>query len=341
MPQCLKCGAELPVDEEGHAPVLCDRCAGHASSRARRGLNTGTLRDFPATTLLMGINIAVFVAMLLPGVDLGGLLANIGPLTLGGEYWRLVTAGFVHAGFLHIAFNMWCLWSLGRLSERLFGHWQTAAIYLLTGVGGSLLSIAYDPGRSEVGASGAIFGIAGAALAGLKFGHLSISSWERRSIITSVVIFAAFNFYLGTFGNTDNMCHLGGFVSGLLVGLPLGVFARHHKLIQLGTLVITALLLAAAGQELVKTHGDAAQLYVAARALRRGDFTTAIPVLEKYAAAHPNDDEALVQLGGAYALSGQRDRAIAAFQQALKANPQSEPAKDALQTLREETPPMK
>src|SRR5215469_14501810 len=63
MPNCLKCGAELAVNEEGVAPVLCDRCAGTATTRARRGLRTGTMRDFPATTALLAINLAVFIAM--------------------------------------------------------------------------------------------------------------------------------------------------------------------------------------------------------------------------------------------------------------------------------------
>src|SRR5215469_8825524 len=90
MPQCLKCGAELQVNEEGGAPVLCDRCAGVATSRARRGMSTGTLRDYPATTLLVGINVAVLIGMIATG-GLDGIFggrnlirwgANVGPLTM-------------------------------------------------------------------------------------------------------------------------------------------------------------------------------------------------------------------------------------------------------------------
>src|SRR5215469_14025079 len=119
MPQCLKCGAELQVNEEGVAPVLCDRCAGAATSRARRGLSTGTFRDYPATTLLVGINVAVLLGMILTGGLSGAFSpentlswgANYGPWVYAGEYWRLITAGFVHGSFMHIAFNMWALWS--------------------------------------------------------------------------------------------------------------------------------------------------------------------------------------------------------------------------------------
>src|SRR5207302_1934641 len=124
MPNCLKCGTALAVNEEGVAPVLCDRCAGVATGRARRSMAMG---------------------------------------------------------------------SLGRLSERLFGKWQTFAIYMITGVGGALLSVAYDHQRSELGASGAIFGLVGAVLAGVKFGNLDISAGEKKAIFSSVVFFAIFN----------------------------------------------------------------------------------------------------------------------------------------------------
>lgn len=341
MPQCLKCGAELPVNEEGMAPVLCDRCAGRATSRARRGLSTGTMRDYPATTALVAINLAVFVGMLLTG---GGLMGfspqqlvnwggNFGPFTTGGEYWRLVTTGFVHANLLHLGFNMWCLWSLGQLSERLFGRWQTVALYLLTGVGGALLSIAYNPARLEVGASGAIFGLAGALLAGIKFGNLSISAGEKKSIVSSMIFFIILNFAFGMSGNIDNICHLGGFVTGLLMGLPMGAFAQHHKVYQLGTVVVTALLLSFAGQELVQTHGADGLASRVNMALRRRDYGAALPLLEKYTAAHPDDEEGFLTLGQAYENTQQREKAVAAYQQALKINPNSADAKQALAEL--------
>jgi membrane associated rhomboid family serine protease len=346
MPKCLKCGAELAVNEEGVAPVLCDRCAGKATSRARLSLNTGALADYPATTTLLVINLAVFLGMVFTGAgvfyfkDSALVLwgANVGPLTLGGEYWRLVTANFVHGNLMHIAFNMWCLWSLGRVSERLFGKWQTFLIYLLTGVGGALLSLAPSSFHSEVGASGAIFGIAGALLAGLKFGNLSVPAWERKSIISSMVFFVVINFALGAGafgfgGNIDNMAHLGGFVTGLLIGLPLGAFARHHKLYQLATILVTAGLLFAAGRELVQKHGGEGLAFRVNSALSRGDYATAIPLLEQYTASNPNSEEGFLILGQVYERTQQRNKAVAAFQQALRINPNSADAKAALEEL--------
>ena len=339
MPSCLKCGTALAVNEEGVAPVLCDRCAGVATGRARRSMSMGGLATYPATTLLMAISIIAYIADFVPGLDLKSLGANIGPLTLSGEYWRLFTAGFLHANILHIGFNMWCLWSLGHLSERLFGKWQTFAIYMITGVGGALLSIAWNHQRSEVGASGAIFGIVGAVMAGVKFGDLAISDGEKKAIFSSVVFFAIFNFMFGLYGNTDNMCHLGGFITGLLVGLPLSAFARHHKLLQLGTLVVTSMIVAAGATELVQQDGPEAQKTAATIAWHQRDYPKAIHLLEKYTVARPQDDDGLLFLAQAYWNNNEPQKAIGALEQALRVNPNSQDAKQALDEIRSRLAP--
>jgi rhomboid protease GluP len=300
------------------------------------------MRDFPATTALIAINLGVFLAMPIFGVNpfnpsgygLIRLGANFGPFTAGGEYWRLVTAGFLHAGFLHIAMNMWCLWFLGKLSERLFGKWQTFAIYLITGVGGSLLSIASDPQRLEVGASGAIFGIAGALIAGLKFGDLPISWREQRSTLSSVALFVIISIYFGISSpQTDNMCHLGGLITGLLLGLPMGAFARKNQLLQVATVVATSAVLFAAGRETVQSHGAEGQLYRASLADRQRNYALAAEILEKYTQSKPNDEGGWLMLGDEYLRLEQPDKAISAYKQALKINPNSADAKQALSEL--------
>ncbi len=378
MPICLKCGAELAVNEEGIAPVLCDSCAGSATRRARR--SAASVGGFPVTTGLLAINIAVYVVMVLQS-GLGSIAgfsgqqlikwgANFGPLTVNGDYWRLVTAGFVHGSFFHLAFNMWGLWALGRLSERLFGRWQTAVIYLLTGVGGALLSISYAPERLEVGASGAIFGIAGAILSGLKFGNVSVSPGERNSILSSLVFIVIINFALGSRTGVDNMCHLGGFITGLIMGLPLATAVSTSKartrIFQVGTSLILAALLAFGTKELMQTRGR--NLSPFEKLLQRGDYAAAIRQLEPTVNANPSDsgrqfllgelyekngdlDKAIatyenvaklepqapdvqVALGDVYQRTGQRDKAIAAYEQALKLDPNQTEARDALKTLR-------
>lgn len=344
MPSCLKCGAPLAVNEEGVAPVLCDRCAGAATGRARRSMSVAGLGRYPVTTALLAVNVIAFILQQIPGLDVTYWGANIGPLTLTGEYWRLFTAGFLHANIIHIAVNMWCLWSLGRLSERLFGKWETFVIYMLTGVGGALLSIASNPNHSELGASGAVFGIVGAVMAGVKFGDLNISEGERRAVFSSAVTFALLNFTLGfsnfgssVFGRVDNMCHLGGFVTGLLLGLPLGAFFR-NKAMQLATVLVTSAVLFAAGRELIQTHGGEAQKFVAGAYGKQGAYSLQAEYLEKYTHNNPGDEQALLDLGTAYARMGEYSKATEAFQHVLALNPNSTEAKQALEELRGTTP---
>jgi len=344
MPQCLKCGAELQVNEEGVAPVLCDRCAGIATSKARRGLSTGTLWDYPATTILVGINVAVLLGMIVTGGLVGtfsgpNLLrwgANVGPLTYSGEYWRLITAGFVHGGFMHIAFNMWALWSLGQLSEKLFGSWITAAVYLLTGVGGAMLSIFWNPNQFEVGASGAIFGICVAILSGIKFGNVSISAWQKRSITSILIFFAGFNLYLGSrLPGIDNVCHIGGFITGLIFGVPLATAnASGKKTMEWLTILLAAGVMVALGMRVVGVKGEPIRLQEAAiNELKQQNFPAAIKLLERATEANPNDDRGYALLGYAYEKNGDRDKAIAAYKEAVQLNPNDKRTQEALQEL--------
>jgi rhomboid protease GluP len=298
---------------------------------------------------LLAINIAVFVGMVVTGagfMEFNGqsLLkwgGNYGPWTLSGEYWRLITAGFVHAGLIHIAFNMWCLVSIGQLSERLFGKFQTLFIYLLTGVGGALLSIAHNPRNLEVGASGAVFGIAGALLAGVKFGNLSISAGEKRSVVGSMIFFVGINFFLGAGilgGNIDNFCHLGGFITGLLLGVPMGGFAQRHKFYQWATLLVTTVILIFGYHELVQKYGIPQELKQAQIAINQKNFMKAIVLLKQYTNGNPNDADVWTVLGELYVQTDQHSQAVDAFTHALELNPDSEEAKQALEELKSAPP---
>jgi rhomboid protease GluP len=343
MPTCFKCGTELQVNEEGVAPVLCDRCAGRATARAQRGISLGSMSGAPVTITLMAINIGVYLGMWLTGgslLDPGRQIirwgGNIGMLTLSGEYWRLVTAAFVHGGLSHIAINMWCLYSLGRLCERLFGKIETLLLYLLTGVGGAILSLAYEPTRNEVGASGAIFGLAAALLIGMKFGDLQISSGEKRSALGSLVFFVMISFGLGMSGNTDNMCHLGGFISGLIIGLPM---ATSFSASQYGTLIRTIILTAAsvllviAGHELVTLHGHESRMSVAKIATYNNDFPAAISLLERDTSSGHTSADAYSLLGNIYEATGQRDKAVLAYERAVALDPADQNSAESLNEL--------
>jgi rhomboid protease GluP len=203
----------------------------------------------PATYILTGINVAVFLLMVMSGVSAvapstSQLVyhwgANVGALVVyDHQWWRLVTATFVHSGIIHIATNMWCLYNLGLLGEPLLGSVGVFAVYLLTGVTGSLLSVALhpgtvsgsvitDPGIISVGASGAVFGLAGVLIPLLGSRLLPVNPAEVARLRRSVIYFAVLNFVIdfGVNGfhslvRIDNMAHLGGFFSGLAMGVVL------------------------------------------------------------------------------------------------------------------------
>ena len=123
---------------------------------------------------------------------------------------------FLHIGVIHIAFNMWCLWDLGALAESLYGHWTFASVYLISGVAGSVASVAWHPGTVSAGASGAIFGIAGALIASFYLGEFSLPRAAIQPSLRSVIMFAGYNLLFGAVsGRTDNAAHIGGLVCGL------------------------------------------------------------------------------------------------------------------------------
>jgi membrane associated rhomboid family serine protease len=331
MPQCFKCGAELPVDEEGHAPVLCDRCAGRATSRAKFRLNAGALMTAPATTFLIAINTSVFLGMVLTSGSVMGFSGdvlirwggNAGAYTFAGDYWRLLTCAFVHNGLIHYALNMWCLWSLGQLSERLFGSAATLAIYVLTGVGGAMLSIGIHPNRLEVGASAAVFGIAGAILSGLKFGNVPLASVHRRQIFSSLIFFVIFNLSFGMLPGIDNLAHLGGLISGFIFGAPLaGAAASGKKQLEWGAILLATLVLVGIGSRLVPAHAHDSQIAVGVDKIRNRDYAGAIPMLQRAANSSPNDPLVHGLLEIAYEKNHQQDLANAELQRGQQLDPE-------------------
>ncbi len=189
-----------------------------------------------ATWTLLGINVGVYLWMVLHGVsatsptsdELVRFGANATDFTLAGQWYRVLTATFVHVGIIHLATNMWCLYNLGLLGEPLLGRWGLVATYIVTGIAGNLLSLLVNVLTRNLsvgaGASGAVFGIAGILIVLLSNRRLPIPGVELDRLRRSVMQFAGLNLVIGlgtAFTNVihiDNMAHIGGFLSGLALG---------------------------------------------------------------------------------------------------------------------------
>lgn len=207
--------------------AIASRSPGHNPLPSRSSL---MLARMPLTSIIIGMNVAVFLGMVLSGVSLANpndadLIrwgANNGWFTLYIQPWRMLTSTYVHVGLLHLALNMWCLWNLGALAEQIFDRWTYFLAYTFCGLAGSLASVSLHPTRLGAGASGAIFGLAGALISALYLGHLPVPRRVMKPILKSLVSFAAYNLIFGAVVPViDNTAHIGGLVSGLALGAVL------------------------------------------------------------------------------------------------------------------------
>lgn len=182
-----------------------------------------------ATGLIIIANVAVFIAMAaffnagwFEVASMTGYFrfANNGAATTGGEWWRLLTSAFLHYGLIHLLLNMWALFSVGGLLERLLGRALYLLLYLASALGGGLLSIAWHGDKLwSAGASGAVFGVCGGLL-GYVLRHkeaLPRSVWKP--LQNSALTFAGYNLIYGAVHpGIDNAAHIGGLVTGVALG---------------------------------------------------------------------------------------------------------------------------
>lgn len=182
-------------------------------------------RGYWLTPVIIYLNAAIFVLTVL---YTGSLLsfdpralvmlgANYGPWTVDGQWWRLLSSTFLHAGLLHLVFNMIVLANIGIFLEPLLGRLSFAVVYLLTGLLASLTSLWFNVAAVSVGASGAIFGLYGFFLALLT---TSLFKPEfRKLFLRNTLGFVVINVAIGfMIGPIDNAAHLGGLASGFVLG---------------------------------------------------------------------------------------------------------------------------
>ena len=182
-------------------------------------------KGFIATPILIDINILVFIVMIASGVGIMSpstlsLLkwgADFGPLTLTGDWWRAVTCNFIHIGAFHLLMNMYAFMYVGLLLEDLIGSRRMFMSYLLTGLCSAVFSLYMHGETISAGASGAIFGLYGIFLAFLFFHR--IAKEQRKALLTSILIFVGYNLVYGMKAGIDNAAHIGGLLSGFLLGI--------------------------------------------------------------------------------------------------------------------------
>ncbi len=177
---------------------------------------------FSVTTVLVLVNVIAYIWEVTSGTDFtsnrsliehGALLGIL--VTQYGQWWRIITGGFLHGGIAHIALNMFALYQLGRFVEAMLGPWRMLAIYAISLVGGGYAVAYFAPNDVTVGASGAIFGLFGALLGiGVRMGKAGRGLISQTLPI--LVINLAFTFAVPFISKAG---HLGGLVSGFVAGL--------------------------------------------------------------------------------------------------------------------------
>jgi rhomboid protease GluP len=314
----------------GEASNLCSDC-----KRMAANVQGAPYRP-PVTVVILGINLLVFAAMLAKGmpitrpnsVQLLSWGADYGPLSLGTQPWRILTSNYVHIGIFHIFFNMWCLWDLGRMSEKIFGRWTYLLIYTACGIAGSFASLWLHPMVVGAGASGAIFGLAGALITALYVGKLPYGRQALRGMLRSLLTFAGYNLFFGAVvPGIDNSAHIGGLLMGLALGAVIGpqLMERPERRIAHERIVFVAalLLLIGFGTYVKHKNGYVVAIGTAGEALTKGRFDEAIAALQTSAAHNPKDPVSLTLLGDAYLEKKDYARAESTLKRALELNPNS------------------
>lgn len=368
MATCVRCGREMPSFTFGDLQDTCPECRRSeaqpvsqvnrplapydAAAAAQPAPIVPARSRLTVTHFIVGANLAIFALMATSGLRAGAgdpfsftieqLLkwgANYGPLSLGNEFWRLLSNMWVHGGLLHVALNMWCLWGLGKLAERVYGRGSFIALYTISGVAGSLASLAWNPNRVSVGASAAIFGVAGALIPPFRRGLLPIPQPALRQISRSLLSFVGYNLLIGfVVPVIDNSAHIGGLLGGLAIGYAYSHFVgfgpgRDHQRVVpvLGAVALATVALFVLVRQLDLSRVAAGQ---AAMALERRQPDEALSKAQQALARKPSDSDLYAIIGGAYFMKQRYAEAEQSLQKALELNSNNEYALQVMAELR-------
>jgi membrane associated rhomboid family serine protease len=232
---CSECGRPVCTECMTIAPVGI-RCPEHSGKpqgvqRVTRGVRRASFEGSAAkvTKALIGINVAVYVAELVQGGGVYGVNSTIyekgflyAPFVAQGDWWRLMTAAFLHYGPFHLLLNMLGLYWFGTLLERRIGSGRYLLIYIVSGLAGSAGALVVSPNSATVGASGAIFGILGAGLVLEQQRDYVFGGSALGVIVANLVLTFAWS------GNISVGGHIGGLIGGAAATLALSRFGRGH-----------------------------------------------------------------------------------------------------------------
>lgn len=191
------------------------------------------------TYILIFINIALYIYMIISNKYdyYADLLCNYGPYIRDGEYYRLITSMFVHGDILHLGFNMYALYIIGKQVESYLGKYKFIIIYFFSGIMGNLVSMICNPNAS-IGASGAIFGLMGTLL---FFGY-HYRVYLGNVLLNQIVPIIIYNLLLGfMIPGIDNFAHIGGLASGFLISSSLGLKYKKDRSNQINYAIVTIL----------------------------------------------------------------------------------------------------
>ena len=367
--RCVLCAREFELPAGDASNTACPDChrTEWEAGQAALSQESAKSQSFPVTVALIAMNALVFAIMVLSGVSAFlpapqqaiAFGADFGPLTLNGQWWRLVTSMFVHFGIVHIGLNMWCLWNLGRTSEILLRRFSFLLAYFASGIFGSIASVYRNPLAAGAGASGAIFGMAGVLVTFVYLKKTPAHLQINKKMLGSLGSFIFYNLIIGaSMPGISNAAHVGGLVMGALVGalLPAAGASESSRRTRLSFVVaFCAASLFASGAAAKHLRSSVAELpsiqrliakgkndeaiarlqeitarepqfaaahdLLASLYLSGGDYPKAIAALEKANASDPSNTTYQHQLGSAYIAAKQFDQAAAFFQKLVRANP--------------------
>jgi membrane associated rhomboid family serine protease len=253
-PICTQCMTPSPVG------MRCPECAGERQQvYTRADISPGAdgvvgfFRASPVTASLIALCLIVFFGQMATGYPVGLFPSGIdgwvtqhglmyGPLIAEGEWWRIVSPGFLHLGIVHIGLNMYLLYVLGRMLEPELGAAQMLAVYMTSLIAGSLGALILEPKTPSAGASGAIFGLMGMALVIARSRQIN-EAVQQIGILVLINLVVTFSY-----SGISKGAHLGGLIGGAICGVILfelgerrGWLGEGPRARYVGTAIVTAL----------------------------------------------------------------------------------------------------